>query len=151
MGCLYGMHTNGMTQSPKPSIEVPDAVTQTLDVLFPDNTEVQWSKQKRKFRADFIYQGLNISVTLDKKGEVYRLVEEIRQSRLPAPVQEKLKSNYASFKVLMTLRRVLRTNKTEFDVEIIKGEKHLILNFDPNGYLFHQYEVHKTDWADFVN
>ncbi|HWA33873.1 MAG TPA: hypothetical protein VG737_07075 [Cyclobacteriaceae bacterium] len=37
--------------------------------------------------------------------------------------------------------------KTEYDVHVIQGKQHYILNYHPKGFLIHQYEVEKIDYA----
>lgn len=124
----------------------PEKVLQALDSLFPNTKKVQWSKKQRKYTADFIYNGLNMSVTLDRNGRLLNSLEEIPFDLLPVRIKDKIASFYEAFKIVMVLRRTAG-DKTEYDIEIIQGKHHYILNYHAKGYLIHQYEVYKYDWA----
>lgn len=127
-------------------VQTPEPVVDSLESLYPGVKDVQWTREKRNHTADFIHNSLNISITFDKRGHLISCVEEIPFELLPSKVQEKVKQFYGSYKIVMVLQR--RTgNKKEYDIEIIQGEHRYILNYHPKGYLIHQYNVYKVDYA----
>jgi hypothetical protein len=129
----------------------PDKVVHVLDSLYPLDKQVHWSKKKKQYTADFIYQGMNVWITLDRYGNVISKSEEISVEGLPDRIREKLEQFYKSFKVVMVVQRT-RDDKLEYDIEVIQGKQHYILNYHSKGYLIHQYEVHKYDQSlDFTN
>jgi len=117
-----------------------------LDSLYPGVTDVQWTKKRKQYTADFIYNDLNISMTFDKRGNLMNSIEEISFESLPSRIKEKVTTFYSSYKIVMVLQR-RNGKKVEYDIEVIQGKRHYILNYHPKGYLIHQYNVYKVDAA----
>jgi len=132
------------------SVKTPLRVVATLDSLYPKAKQVAWSKKKRNYRADFIYNKMNVSITLDKTGHVVQQVREISFDQLPEKVREKVVQFYKSFKVVMVLERIDKM-EIDYEVQVICGKIHYILNYHPKGYLKHQYEVDKVEPFQTVN
>lgn len=129
----------------------PGKVQHVLDSLYPAPKEVYWSKKNKRYTADFIYEGRNVSLTLDKDGNVIKGLEEISFGHLPESVREKVEQFYGQYKIIMVSRKIL-PRKTEFDIEVIQGKRHYVLNYNEKGFLLHQYQLYKHDPAkDFSN
>lgn len=124
--------------------EVPGRITAKVDSLFPGHVDIQWSRWRGNYRADFIYQERNISVTFSRDGELIRSLEEIDFSLLPERIRESVTSEYGLYKVVMVLK-YQRGKKIDYEVEIIKGHYHYVLSYNAKGFLEHQYDVVKTD------
>ncbi len=126
-------------------------VLQVLDSLYPGEKSVTWTSVRRQYKADFIYQDINVSVLFDREGRIKSLLREISFSTLPEKVREKIEIFYRSFKIMMVLERN-RDKRTEYEVHIIRGDQQYILSYHPKGYLIHQYDVQRLDPAtQFVN
>ena len=135
----------------KPRFQTPENILNMLDSLYPGPKDVQWSRKKKHYTADFIYNGLNVSTTFDKDAMVLSSLEEIPFENLPEQIQEKVKQFYESYKVVIVLRRK-SGDSIKYDIEVIKGKPQYILNYHPKGFLIHQYEVYKFDPStDFSN
>lgn len=128
-------------------VQTPEPIVVLLDSLYPGAKHVEWSKRKRQYTADFIYNGLNVSITFDHDGNLINSVEEVSYDALPYPIQEKIKQFYAPYKIVMITRRG-KGRKIDYDVEVIQGKNHYILNYHPRGYLIHQYDVYKVDSSE---
>lgn len=129
-----------------PVRRVPQNVIEALDSIYPGDKKVSWTPKRRSYTADFIYNYSNISVTFDKHGAILRHAREISFDLLPEKVKDKVSTNYPSFKIIMT-SRVERDKRIEYDVEVIRGRQHYILNYHPNGYLIHEYTLERADLA----
>src|SRR6188768_1065262 len=92
---------NGATYSKTNTPNIPYTVIEKLDSIFPADKQVQWTKYRRKYRADFVYDGLNISITFDRDGSVIEGTEEIKYSALPPAISTKIQAKYGSYKILM--------------------------------------------------
>lgn len=135
----------------RPRFRTPENIINMLDSLYPGPKDVQWSRKRKRYTADFIYKGLNVSTTFDKNANVLSSLEEIPFESLPERVQEKVKHFYESYKVVIVLRRK-SGDSLQYDIEVIKGKQQYILNYHPKGFLIHQYEVYKFDAStDFSN
>lgn len=127
-------------------LRAPERVMHALDSLYPRFTNVQWSRKRKKYTADFIYNGLNVSVTFNEIGHVLNILEEIPFDSVPIRIKDKINLFYNSYKIVMVLQRTTR-ERLEYDIQVIKGKQHYILNYHAKGYLIHQYEVSKIDYS----
>jgi hypothetical protein len=122
---------------------VPEKILQKLDSLFPQNSDVAWSKKKDNYTADFIYQNFNVSLTFDGRGEVTRRMQEIEKKNLPETISAKVDKSYANCKVLYVLQKTVK-DKVEYEIELMKGSSLYIVNFDSKGRLVDVSEVYKN-------
>jgi hypothetical protein len=139
---LFGCCTANCSKNNIPSI--PQAVIKKLDSIFPGDKQVKWTKYSRKYRADFLYKGLNVSISFERDGNIIAGTEEIEYSALPSVISDKIQQKYATFKILM-ITLIYRKNSIQYEIEVIRGGSHYILNYNAKGGLMHQYDLIKSD------
>ena len=127
-------------------IKIPKPVTQKLDSLFPGDKVVDWAKWRGMYRADFIYHGLNVSLTFEKDGSVFKGAEEIHTEDLPACVEERIVKEYSAYKIVMATFE-FKGKRIRYEVEIIRGTSHLVVTFNEKGYPLNQYAVSKLQFT----
>jgi hypothetical protein len=127
--------------------KIPVKITQELDAMFPDKKEVAWTKHHHRYQANFIYQNCSVSITFDSDGEIVKSIEEIDFQSLPDKIIKSVLKDFNNFKRLVVLQ-LCHKGRTHYEIEIMKGDLHYILNFNIKGYLVHLYNVDKTDLSD---
>ena len=128
----------------KASVQVPSPIQQRLDSLYPGQKDVQWTKMNRRYRADFIYSGYNVSITFQKDARILLGMEEIDFNSLPPVITEKVQKDYGLYKVLMVTKEFKR-DREFYEIEIVKGKYHYMLSYNQYGFLTGKCEVIKND------
>jgi hypothetical protein len=124
--------------------KTPDRVIAVLDSLYPGTKNVQWSRRRKRYTADFIHDTRNFSISLNSHGTVLTSLEEINYNFLPDRIREKLKESYNTYKIVMVLQRSANA-KVDYDIEIIQGRLHHLLNYNSKGNLIRHYDIVKVD------
>jgi len=125
-------------------LKTPDSVIEALDSIYPGSKTIAWSKKRKQYRADFIYDSRNVSVSLNHKGAIVTRIEEIKYDFLPERIKEKLQHFYGNYKILMVLQRT-NNAKSDYDIEVIQGQRHHMLNYNDTGHLVCQYNLLKDE------
>jgi hypothetical protein len=131
------------------AIDVPSAIMQNFNSLFPQANGVEWTKQRSNFRADFLYNSMTVSVTFHHSGQIIKAVNEIRFDQLPQIIIQMVRRDYPEYKELIVLERY-NNHKLEYEVELMKGSFHFALKFNSKGRLIGKSYVDKTYNDDFV-
>jgi hypothetical protein len=129
--------------------DVPSAIMQNFNNLFPQANDVEWTKQRSSFRADFLYNSMTVSVTFDNSGQILKAVNEIRFDQLPDIIIQQVREDYPEYKELIVLEKYNNT-KLEYEVELVKGSFHFALKFNNKGRLIGKSEVDKNYSDGFV-
>jgi hypothetical protein len=122
--------------------DVPEPATLSLSSLFPGVGKVNWTKRNKAYIADFIYNDSVKSITLKQNGEITSRVDQVDFSKLPKRALKIVEKDYAGYKAVIILKTARRTS-CEYDIELVMGLNHLILNFNDSGQLLHRYYAEK--------
>jgi hypothetical protein len=122
----------------------PETVIAVLDSLYPGVKDVQWSRKRKQYTADFNHGARNLSISLNSKGKILTRLEEINYNLLPDRIRQDLEQSYSTYKIVMVLRHDANA-KLNYHIEIIQGRLHYLLNYNSNGNLVRQYELLKVD------
>lgn len=132
------------------AFKTPEKIIQKFDSIFPGASGVDWSRKRATYTANFTYHNKVIAITFNREADIIGSLEEIDIDSLPDKSKRKLIKDYSTFKKVIVLRRFKRA-RPEYDVEVMKGEQHYILNFNKNGMLMHEYDVEKNDLESFTS
>lgn len=133
------------------AVRIPDKILSKVDSIYPCDKTVEWIKKHRRYTANFICNELNVSITFSREGEILNCIQEIHIEDVPQKIRINIEKYYPFFKIVM-IEKAQRRKKEEYDIEIVRGKIHYILNYYATGFLNHQYEIDKVDWsARFVN
>lgn len=124
--------------------QIPREVTDNFSTLFPNAENVQWTKEKSLYRADFIYKNQIVSLTFDADGKMIKGVYEIALDKLPSRIKLHIQKSYKDYKTLIVLEEYLK-GKIEYEIELIKGQYHYILRFNSKERLINRYEVERKN------
>jgi hypothetical protein len=122
----------------------PDRVIAALDSLYPGLKDVQWSRKRKEYTADFIHGARTLSISLNSKGKVLTSLEEINYNVLPDRIRQNLEQSYNTYKIVMVLQQNANA-KVDYHIEIIQGRLRYLLNYNGKGNLIRQYELLKVD------
>jgi hypothetical protein len=126
-----------------PTANIPKPVIEKFRTLFPNAGQVEWTKKRSLFRADFIYDNCTVSMTFSAIGELIRGTQEIKLNQLPVAIIVQLRENYGTYKALVVLEEY-NNDRLTYEIELMKGTFHYILKFNSKGRLLNQYEVDKV-------
>jgi hypothetical protein len=114
--------------------KVPKEVKAAFEKQYPNTADVKWSKEGNKgYEADFKLEGKNISVVLDKKGEIKETETSIPVSELPKPITPFIEKKHTGSNITAAYKIVNSKGKVTFETEITKGKKTKELIFDQDG------------------
>jgi hypothetical protein len=128
-------------------MRIPKNVLEKFSQIFPDAERVEWTKKRSQFRADFIYHDLNTSVTFDGRGDVVKATQEILSEQLPENISKRLVEEFSEYKILVVLERFVH-RKHEYEIEIMKGSFHYILQFNEKGRLTDQFKLDRISTVE---
>ena len=115
-------------------LKVPKEVKAAFEKQYPKASDVKWDKEGQLgYEAGFKLDGKNISVVLDKKGEIIETETSIPVSELPKPIAPFIEKNHAGFNITGAYKIVDSKGKITFETEITKGKKTKELIFDQDG------------------
>ena len=125
----------------------PPIVLKCLNTLYPATESVEWTKWGKNYQADFIYNSHNISLTFNKEGKIVKSMEEVDLISLPLEIKSVVEKKYNGYKVIYSTKNKDQ-HKVEYELEVVKGHLHHILNFNALGKFLAQYEISKYDVAN---
>ena len=107
----------------------PAAVKAAITKLYPTATNVKFDKEAGDYEASFTYNGKDMSVVLDAKGNVKETETTIVTSALPAAVRDYVAKHHAGKKIKEAAEIVDAKGKKTYEAEV--NGKDLI--FDEKG------------------
>jgi hypothetical protein len=78
---------------------VPTAVKNSFNKIYPSAKEVKWEKEKDNYEVSFDANKVDNSVLFDADGKVVETEVEIELNQLPSGVLEYVKTHYSNQKV----------------------------------------------------
>ena len=84
------------------------------------------------YQIESVHNHKLIKVLYKKNGERFQLEEEIDNSALPPIVKQAIKKNMSLYKIL-TSKKIIGENKTEYKVTVSKGEEEYNVIISPKG------------------
>lgn len=104
------------------SDKIPTAVKQAFEKAYPNAKETKWDKEgNNEYEASFKQNSDDISVVIDKKGEIVEVEKEVKFSELPIAVQTALKGKKVKEAAIIT-----KGGKTMYEAEV--GGKDLMFD-----------------------
>lgn len=111
------------------SEKIPLEVKQSFEKSYPNAKNTKWDEEgDNAYEASFKLNADELSVVIDKKGQISEIEKEIPFSMLPLAVQTALKGKKVKEAAIIT-----KGNKTMYEAEV--NGKDLI--FDGNGKKMH--------------
>jgi hypothetical protein len=115
-------------------VKVPKEVKVAFEKQYPNASDVKWSKEGQKgYEAGFKVEGKNISVVLDKKGNIKETETSIPVSELAKQIVPFIEKNHPGFNITGAYKIVDSKGKVTFETEITKNKKTKELIFDQDG------------------
>jgi predicted lipid-binding transport protein (Tim44 family) len=108
---------------------IPLAVQETFQALYPNADKVKWGKEKQNYEAKLTMSKKEISVVFDSNGKLIEKEEDIEITELPANAREYLSKNFPKSKIREVEKNTNAQGIITYEVEI-KGKE---LIFDENG------------------
>lgn len=117
-----------------PASQVPQAVQQAVTARYADAHDIDWEMKGNHYEAEVDRKGQpDIHLLVDGNGRIVAEKHEIKDKRLPAGVEQSIKSKYSGYRV-DDVDRIVRDGKTYYQVELdapMKQDLHLV--FSENG------------------
>lgn len=110
-------------------IDVPTAAKATIARLYPGVKAVKWEKEDGNYEAGLTYNGKQLSLVIDAKGNVLETETTITASALPASVQEYVMKHHTGKKIKEAAEIVDASGKKTYEAQV--GGKDLM--FDAKG------------------
>ena len=112
--------------------EVPQAVKAKFTTDHSEILDVKWELEGENYEAEYFEEGMEMSVTYNKEGQVIQTEEQIAVSTLPASILQYLEESYADAKLVKA--EALKSPQGNFyEVELESSENDMELIFDQNG------------------
>ena len=119
--------------------DVPKAVIKKLQILYPSQKEVNWSKVKSEFTAEFKINGHSSSVTFDNIGNWIETESETSATDLPEAVINVISKKYSGYTTDYVTKTV--SPKTAFyEITFKKGKDKLYIIVNEQGRLIEKEE-----------
>jgi hypothetical protein len=131
------------------SLHVPKKIKDKLDSIFPGTKIVEWTKEKGYFRANLNYNLRTESLSFDENARIMDWLEEIPFEKLPIAIAKKIESDFADYKTLIALQRI--NADPHYEIELMKGELHYVLEFNFKGRLTGLYKIYKDDPTIYID
>ena len=110
-------------------IDVPAAAKATVARLYSGAKAVKWTKEKGNYEAGLKYNGKDLSLVIDAKGNVLETETTIAISALPTTVRDYVAKHHAGKKIKEAAEIVDAKGKKTYEAEV--GGNDLI--FDEKG------------------
>lgn len=110
-------------------IDVPAAAKSAVARLYPGVKDVKWEKEDGNYEAGLTYNGKELSLVIDAKGNILETETTIAVSALPTSVRDYVAKHYAGKKIKEAAEIVDAKGKKTYEAEV--GGKDLM--FDTNG------------------
>lgn len=111
------------------SANVPAAVKNAFEKLYPAVKEATWDKEKNQYEASFDLNKVDHSVLMDESGKIIETEVEIELNQLPNGVVDYVKKNYKGASVKEAAKITDANGTVTYEAEI----KGMDLLFDSNG------------------
>src|SRR5206468_11972446 len=73
---------------------ISNPVLESFNKSFKNATEVKWSTVEAYFKADFSFNGQQVSAFFDREGRIIAVTRHILSTLLPVTLQADLKKDY---------------------------------------------------------
>lgn len=112
---------------------VPQAVRDSFAVQYPGSTAV-WGKEEAGFEAEFSVGNVATAVVYGNTGIRQEIEKDIALTNLPAAISETIKRDFSDLTMMEAAEiRLIPVHKTQYEVEVGKGNSHYDLIFDNAG------------------
>jgi len=109
--------------------EVPANVSKTFVKSHPKATAVEWAKTGESFKANYVVDSTDRSVTYNAKGKITETEKQISVASLPTLAIKYVNENFADAYVKKSWEITNAKGKVFYNVKI----KDVVLTFDSNG------------------
>lgn len=114
--------------------KVPAAAKTAFSIRFPKAESAKWELEDGKdYEANFKEAGTERSATFDASGKWLETETEIKAGQLPAAVTKAIAAGYADRKMKEAERVETPDRGVLYEVELIKGEDILEVQFNAEG------------------
>ena len=115
---------------------VPAPVSQAFSKACPKATDIEWEQHAFSYEVEFEIDRLDYEVSYAADGSVVASEQELRESELPAGIQNQLKQNYSGFR-FDEAKKYIKDGKTRYMVEVENtfGKEHELFFDDQNALL----------------
>jgi hypothetical protein len=130
------MDQNKQMEQGKQQNNIPTEVSSALKEKYPyvKSSEVEWNKEGSNYEAQFMNKGIKYEVVIEESGNWVATETEMSKSELPDKVKEGLKnSEYNNWDVKEVEKRESPEAKTQYIIEVDKGQQDFDVYFDQNG------------------
>lgn len=99
LACLALLFTSFTIAQRVSEKDVPKIVKSTFLISYPDQTNVQWEKEKENYEASFTIGKTSHAMLLDSDGNIIETEEEISVKKLPAKALAYIQKSYKNKKI----------------------------------------------------
>ena len=110
---------------------VPKAVEEKFDALYPTASMVMWEKEGDNYEADFKMDSKSYSAVFEPSGTFVQKEESIEEASLPTGVKDYLAKNYPGKKLVERIKITKADGKIMYEVEVESTETEF--TFDESG------------------
>lgn len=114
---IMGLITVSYAQTLVP-IDVPVKISKSFEKSHPKISPVEWSKVGDDYKASYMVDDKNISVTYNAAGKLKETEKEISLSQLPAPVLKYVNDNFPGEVVKKKMLITSSTGKSLYQLQI---------------------------------
>jgi hypothetical protein len=125
---------------------IPGAVVEMFNSMYPALKDVVWEKKSGGFEADFVVNNRSMSMVFRKDGKLIDSKVEIEMSELPDKVLAPLKKDYLdnSYKIIYVMKKNTREIES-YEIEVMKGRIVYVMRYDKEGNSTNKYVLNKWD------
>lgn len=127
--CLVLLFTSFAIAQSVSEKEVPAIVKSTFLISYPDQTTVNWEKEKGNYEANFKVGKTQRAMLLDSDGNILETEEEIHAKKLPAKALAYIQQNYKNKKITDAARITDTHGTVTFEAQVTS----INLIFDKQG------------------
>lgn len=125
---------SGITRAQDNRQAVPEDVTESFSMLYPNVKDVVWKNKQADFEANFEQNEKIVSLLFDKNGILKEVRNEIVASDLPAGIRDTFAVEFPEWKIRKA-SRIDISGAFNYEVEVEKDEQTLFLIFNMRGML----------------
>lgn len=116
------------------NIQIPKDVKELFLKKYPKASEVNWSKENsEEFEAEFLLDGVKMSVVIDEDGEIEEIENAIATGDLPEIILNYIKENYSDFEITEAAQITDDDQNVFYEAEVSNGDTKKDLLFDKDG------------------
>lgn len=109
--------------------DIPDAVKAKVATLYPDVTDIDWTKENADYEAEFDVNKTETSLLIDANGNLKETEVEMDVASLPQPVRDAVNKINPGGKIKEASKITRADGTVVYEAEIKQGD----LLFDANG------------------